>query len=141
MKLAPIIDWLAAGNLGLKRIDGIESLAALDGLPNAAFPAAFVVQGEEARREVQNGPGLIVVEVEAVFQVVTIITTSAARGLARDELTGLSDAIIARLLGYTPDPDVYRPITPGAGRLLGLENGRASWIDSFRTVYRLRKQG
>lgn len=141
MKLAPIIDWLAAGNLGLKRVEGVESLAAIEALPNSAFPAAFVVQAEAARREVQNGPGLIVVEVEAVFNVVIIVSAGAARGTARDELTGLSDAIIDRLLGWTPDADIYRPITPGAGRLLGLEAGRASWIDSFRTVYRIRKQG
>lgn len=141
MKLGPIIDWLAAGDLGLKRVEGIESLAAIEALPNSAFPAAFVVQAEEARRESQNGPGLIVVEVDAVFNVVIMITASAVRGQARDELTSLSEAIITRLLGWTPDAAVYRPITPGAGRLLGLEAGRASWIDQFRTTYRLRKQG
>lgn len=141
MKLAPYIDWLAAGDLGLKRVEGIESLAALETVPNSAFPAAFVIQAEEARTEEINGPGLIVVRVDAVFSVVTVIAASAVRGQPRDELTSLSDAIIARLFGFTPDPDVYRPLVPGAGRLLGLEAGRASWIDQFRTTYRLRKQG
>lgn len=141
MKLGPIIDWLAAGDLGLKRVDGVETLAAIADLPNAAFPGAFVVQGQESFAEEQNGPGLIVVRADAVFNVVTVVSAAAARGAARDQLAELSGAIITRLLGWTPDGTVDRPITPVASSLLGLDNGRVSWITSFRFTYRLRKQG
>lgn len=140
MKMSPIIDWIATGNLGFKTVDGVESAADLVTV-QGAMPGGFVIQATETILEEQNGPGLILMRSEVTFDVVSIVTAASARGRNRDELSDLADAVIVRLLGWTWDPDTVRPIVPVGGRLLGLGGGRASWITNFRTSYRIRKQG
>lgn len=139
--MAPIIDRISGGQLGFKLVDGVESLAAIAELAAASFPAAFVVQANERMTEEQNGPGLIVITVDATFDVAIVIRASATRGQNRDTLTALAEAVTTRLLGWTPDAATYRPFTPVSGQLIAVEGGNASWAVRFRTVYRIRKQG
>ncbi len=141
MKLGPIIDYIAAAALGFRLVDGIEQVADVESVAAAAYPACFVVQAGEAMVTEQDGAGLLVVGINADFDVVSVVSSAAARGKTRDELAGLDDALKLLLLGWTPDANVYRPIVPVSARLIGVGGGRASWATRFRTYYRLRKQG
>ena len=137
---AAIIDHLAGGQLGLKAVEGIETAAQLASVP-VARPAAFVLPALEDYRAAQEGAGLIILEVTAAFDVVVMVDGHATRGQRAGELERLRQAVVDRLFGWTPDAAAYRPFVPTSGRLLGIENGRASHVTRFRTVYRLRRQG
>jgi hypothetical protein len=140
MKLGLVIDHIAAGDLGFKHVGGVKRVADLARTP-APMPACFVIPAEETIRSVTEGPGLIDLESTFSFDVVALVTGASQRGRDEDELTDFHDALVTRLMGWTPEPALYRPIVPVAARLLGLEAGRASWITRFRTVFHYRKQG
>jgi hypothetical protein len=135
-----IISHVAAGQLGFKAVEGVESVALLASVP-VARPACFVLPALEDYRATQESAGLIVIEVTASFDVVVMVDGAATRGQRAGELETLRTAVVDRLLGWTPDASLYRPFVPTSGRLLGIENGRASHVTRFRTVYRLRRQG
>jgi hypothetical protein len=139
LKLSLVIDRIATGDLGFRAVSGVKAVADLATVPTP-LPACFVIPAEESIRSVVEGPGLIDMESTYSFDVVSMVSGAAQRGREEDELTDFHDAVIARLLGWTPDP-LYRPIVPVAGRLLGISPGRASWITRFRTVFHYRKQG
>jgi hypothetical protein len=141
MILDDVIARIAAGQLGLKTVDGVEALAELAATPVHALPAAYVVQAAEDFIPEQEGSGLLVVRSEFDFDVAVIVGAAAARGKAKGELAQLVGLVIQQLLGWTPDGIEYRPIRPISARLLGIEGGRVSWVVRFRTSYRLRKQG
>lgn len=140
MKLGPIIDWLKAGELGFATIDGVNVVADLDTRP-AALPAAFVVPGVSEFVAEQEGSGLIVLEDRFSFEVVIVVGVAQASGRNRDELAYRAAKVIDRMLGWTSDPSVYRPVIPVSARLAGIGGGRVSWAIRFRTASRLRKQG
>jgi hypothetical protein len=140
MKLNLVIDRIETGALGFKHVSGVKTVADLDTTP-APMPACFVLPATETIVPKQEGAGLIMLEATFSFDVVCLIQGSAQRGRDENELMDLKDVVIDRLLGWTPDPSIYRPIVPTAGRLLGLAAGRASWITRFRTVFAYRKQG
>ena len=139
MKLSLVIDRIATGDLGFRAVSGVKAVADLATVPTP-LPACFVIPAEESIRSVTEGSGLIDLESTYSFDVVSMVAGAAQRGREEDELTDFHDAVITRLLGWTPD-ETYRPIVPVAGRLLGLSPGRASWITRFRTVFHYRKQG
>lgn len=136
-----VIGWLSAGNLGFKTVEGVEAVADIDNLAVAALPGGFVVEARESFEVEQEGAGLIVMRRTFEFDVISLVTASARRGADRGELRTLNEAVILRLMGWTPEPSTYRPIVPIAGQLTGIGGGRASWLTRFRTVDRLRKQG
>lgn len=139
MKLSLVAEHIRAGELGFRDVQGVKRLADLATTP-APLPACFVIPAEETIRSISEGAGLISLEATYSFDVVSMVAGSAQRGREEDELTDFHDAVIGRLLGWTPDP-IYRPIVPVAGRLLGLSAGRASWITRFRTVFHYSKRG
>jgi hypothetical protein len=136
VKLAPIITRLT-GLAGVKTVDGVKALAELATV-QVALPGLFVVPAAEDFRPIQEGSGLIQLEETVQFDVVILINASAQRGRDQDEIDGLADLVKANLFGWTPSAE-FRPIVPVAGRLLGVEGGRVSWIIRFRTVQHLRK--
>jgi hypothetical protein len=140
MKLGLVIDRIETGALGFKHVSGVKTVADLDTTP-APMPACFVLPATENIVPKQEGPGLIHLEATFSFDVVCVVSAAAQRGRDEDELMELKDAVIERLLGWTPDASIYRPLVPTAGRLLGIAGGRASWITRYRTVFAYRKQG
>lgn len=141
MKLSAVIDRIETGSLGYRHVAGVARLADLAAVP-APTPACFVIPAEETIRSVVEGAGLISLEATFSFDVVTMIAGDGRGSAASaDALGDFHDALITRLLGWTPDSEIYRPVVPVAGRLLGISAGRASWISRFRTVFEYRKQG
>lgn len=140
MKLSLVTERIETGALGFKQVAGVRTVADLGTTP-ASMPGCFVIPATEEIRPVQEGAGLIVLDATFSFDVVCMVGQALRAGQEEDELMVLKDAVIDRLLGWTPDPSIYRPIVPTAGRLLGLAAGRASWITRYRTVFAYRKQG
>ena len=139
MKLAPVIDRIAAAQLGFRTVRGVEALASIDTAPGA-LPAAFVVP--DGFTVVGGSEGTLIIDLETrdSFNVVIIVAGAADPDRVRDDLEGFAAAVTQLLLAWTPDSLVYRPIVPTAGRLLGIAGGRASYIINFRTSCHLRKQ-
>lgn len=124
-----------------KTVDGIEALASIAQAPGAR-PACYVVPASDDYNAVQEGAGLIQIEMIEAFDVVIVVDGAVQTGRRQADLKALADELRDKcLLGWTPDGTRWRPFVPVAGRLLGLEGGRASWLTRYRTAQWLRKQG
>jgi hypothetical protein len=142
MLLDLVIERLKAGALGFKAIESIEALADLETV-GVARPACFVLPSSVDYRETQAGGGLLNVEATERLDVVVMVDGALKQGRRQNELMTLAAAVIAELFGWTPDPNLWRPLVPEAARLLGVGAGRATWLVRFRTVAptALRKTG
>lgn len=103
-----------------------------------AAPAAFVMAGSEGAGENQTS-GAILQQVRPVVQVMVAVSRKGATGAAAiDPLKTCIDAVMGKLLGWSPLPG-YAPFEYVAGAMVMVGKSNIWWQMSFATDYLLRK--
>ncbi|STQ75538.1 phage tail terminator protein [Grimontia hollisae] len=122
---------LQQNNPPWRSVQKLLSLAELSSTTVIHCPALFVIEMASNPKPDVRGTGAYLQSVTETIGVV--IVTQSINGQHQD-FTELRKAVKQRLFGHTPAND-YEPFWLGNGRLLGMNSGRASWLDNFVTEY------
>ncbi len=94
-------------------------------------PALFVFLAAETPKPDVRGTGPYLQSITATVSIVIVDSSRNGRDI---EFAPLRQALRQQLFGWQPIPE-SEPYWLGTGRLLSIEKGTASWLDSFITEY------
>lgn len=133
--IAEIIARLKAQVPALKLVGGVASFQGASESNPPALPAAFVFTVDESADE--NGLDVpMIQQVEVTLAVILVVRNVVdARGAAAGtDMETLRDAVLAALLGWTPDPE-HDPLARRQSTLLAFRDGHMWWQDTWSTRY------
>lgn len=127
----------AAAVPGIKRVLGATQLS------TAIERGQFTGDAYVALQSRNGGPNTLINRTQqrvsvrfSVIQVVRHANSESGEPQA-DEIELRSEAVIAALLGWTPD-SAFAPMTYVLGRLLDTDGTTAIWVDEFETSFLIR---
>lgn len=140
LDIQPYIARLQGSLTGMQEVAGAAELdrAMTD---HVTPPAAYVVYtGADAQPEQLRVAGAHEQQVTATFEVFLCAQNVAGRfgGAAADAMAPLRLAVLAALVGYTPDAAELDPITRLRDRLWLFDDGRIWWRITFSTAFAMR---
>jgi hypothetical protein len=111
----------------------IDSLAQINdkGAAIARTPTLYVFLVSDNPKSDVRGSGLYLQSCEATIGVVIAEKSTNRKPI---DWSTIRAELRQRLFGWTPDED-FEPYWLGAGRLIGITAGRATWLDQFVTEY------
>lgn len=121
------------GSLPWRDVQEIDSFAQLHEKTSALLrtPSLFVFLVSDSPKPDVRGSDAYLQSCVATIGIV--IVNKSTNGKPIDWMP-IRKALRERLFGWTPN-DEFEPYWLGAGRLVGVSNGRADWFDQFITEY------
>ena len=135
-----VIDRLVEKVPELKVVEGAADLAAAAESGVRQFPCAFVIPLADSPSELELATGSTQQRLSSQLGVIMVVRNLRdARGQnALVDLTVLRKLVHEAIYGWTPDAQVFDPLTRGGGRILQLDNQTLWWQDDYATASYLR---
>lgn len=101
---------------------------------------AFVLPGPQSPTENDGDVAGVLQEVACVFSVVTAVRNvrDATGEAAMDSLKPFREPLFDALIAWSPDADVFGPVTYAGGQQIAFANGTLFYQDDFVTSYFIR---